>query len=41
MATSAVITAATWNTNYNSTIAAAKRSRDEKNASLPKAKRNF
>ena len=41
IATSPVITAATWNTNYDVIIAAAKRSRDEKYASLPKAKRNF
>jgi len=41
IATSPVITATTWNNNYDAIIAAAKRSRDEKYASLPKAKRNF
>jgi len=34
------ITAATWNNNYDEIIATAKRNRDEKYASLPKAKRN-
>jgi len=41
IATSPVITVATWNNNYDAIIAAAKRNRDEKYASLPKAKRNF